>query len=427
VGERRWDGTWVIYPKAHTVADTILRDIAQAATPPPSMVEDAYDDEHLDGDSFQLPEAGGGQDFDGLDENAPETPQAPALQDELPATRGNNRAPRRQEINADLNENNVVNGPRERRPRAYFTSTTFDRCFAMALIKPTVGSKLSSLPPEPRNYKQFRSHPRRPQLQVAMDEEYNVLTEIGTRRPATPEEIAAHRHQILPAQWVWAYKGDAQGYHTKDKARMVVCGNRQQESLWYKDVYSYFVRMTTLRIIFALVAYFDLECDAIDMITAYLNSYLQPEDVILLRLPPGCKGYKSVVRLMRGMYGLRQSAIMWYNDLKDSLKELGFNPIEADPCVFINAKREIIVVYVDDLILITKDTKSMDTLKAKLLARYKARDLGPVGYYLGIRVTRDRSNRSLKLNMEGYIDRVLDEYHHGDAPIAHTPPPNISP
>jgi hypothetical protein len=203
---------------------------------------------------------------------------------------------------------------------------------------------------------------------------------------------------------VWAYKGDAQGYHTKDKARIDLCGNRQQEPLWYKDVYSYVVRMTTLHIIFALVAYFDLECDAMNMITVYLNSYLQPEDVILLRLPPGCKGYKNVVRLIRGMYGLHQSALMWYNDLKDSLKELGFNPIEADPCVFINAKEEIIVVYVDDLILITKDTKSMETLKEKLLARYKARDLGPVSYYLGIRVIRDCPNRSLKLSMEGYID-----------------------
>jgi hypothetical protein len=180
----------------------ILRDMAQAATSPSSMVEDTYDDKHLDGDAFQLPEAGGGQGFDGFDENAPETPQTPAPQDELPATRGNNRAPRRQEINADLNRNNVVDGPREQRPRAYFTTTTFDCCFAMALIKPTVSSNLSSLPPEPRNYKQFRSHPRRPQLQVAMDEEYNALTEIGTWQPATPEEISAHGHQILPTQWV---------------------------------------------------------------------------------------------------------------------------------------------------------------------------------------------------------------------------------
>jgi hypothetical protein len=137
----------------------ILRNMAQVATSPSSMVEDAYDDKPLDGNAFQLPEAGGSQGFDGFDENAPETPQTPAPTDELPATRGNNQAPRQQEINADLNRNNVVDGPRERRPRAYFTTTPFDRCFAMALIEPTVGSKLSSLPPEPRNYKQFPSHP----------------------------------------------------------------------------------------------------------------------------------------------------------------------------------------------------------------------------------------------------------------------------
>jgi hypothetical protein len=169
-------------------------------------------------------------------------------------------------------------------------------------------------------------------------------------------------------------------------------------------VYSYIVCITTLRIIFALGAYLDLECDAIDMVTAYLNSYLQLEDVILLCLLPSYKGYKNDVCLMRGMYSLCQSALTWYSDLKDSLKELSFNLIKANPCVFINAKGEIIVVYVNDLILITKDTKSIETLKEKLLARYKARDLSPVSYYLSIRVIWDRPNRSLKLSIEGYIN-----------------------
>jgi hypothetical protein len=43
----------------------------------------------------------------------------------------------------------------------------------MALVKPTVGSKLSSLPPEPRNWKEFKTHPCRDDLQLAMDDEYN--------------------------------------------------------------------------------------------------------------------------------------------------------------------------------------------------------------------------------------------------------------
>jgi hypothetical protein len=406
-------------PRGHAPIAPIVREMRQASSqaPLPPTVEEVAEDEAHDGDAFQLPEAGGGHGFDGLQPEPDPDPLRP--------TRGNNRAPRRQEISADMNKAHIIEGKRTRRQvgaRAHFTSTTFNRCLALALIKPTVGLKLSSLPPEPRNYRQFLNHPRRPQLQVAMNDEFDALTEIDTFRPATAEEIA--NNEILPAQWVWAFKGDADGFHVKDKARMVVCGNRQKESVWYQEVYSYVVRMTSLRIIFALVAYYDLECDAVDMVTAYLNSILDPADVILLKLPPGCKGAKNIVRLNRGMYGLRQSALMWYNNLKDSLKEFGFEPIEADPCVFIHqATKEIIVVYVDDLILVTKNKKSMEILKKKLLKRYKARDLGPIGYYLGIRVVRDRCERSIKLSMEAYVERLVTEYHLDDAPISYTPLP----
>ncbi|KAG9377765.1 rve domain containing protein [Pyrenophora tritici-repentis] len=154
--------------------------------------------------SPKLPRADGGDGFDGFEDDD-EAPPAPP-------TRGNNKAARRHEINADLNPAHIIHGPRNRRARAFFTSSTFDRCFAMALVKPTLGSKLSELPPEPRNYRQFLKHPRRDDLQLAMDDEYNALIANGTWRPATAEEIA--KYEIIPGQWVWTYKGNAQGYHT---------------------------------------------------------------------------------------------------------------------------------------------------------------------------------------------------------------------
>jgi hypothetical protein len=135
----------------------------------------------------------------------------------------------------------------------------------MALVKPVLGSKLSDLPPEPCNYREFLKHPHRNDLQLAMNEEFTSLIANSTWRTATAEEIA--NHEVIPAQWVWAYKGDAQGDHTKDKAQMVACGNKQQESIWYREVYSYVVRTTTLRVLLALVAYFNLECEQIDMVT----------------------------------------------------------------------------------------------------------------------------------------------------------------
>jgi hypothetical protein len=78
---------------------------------------------------------------------------------------------------------------------------------------------------------------------------------------------------------------------------MVACGNKQQELIWHREVYSYVVRTTTLRVIFALVAAFDLECEQINIITAYLNAYLTNDDIILLRLPLGCSGARNIVQL----------------------------------------------------------------------------------------------------------------------------------
>jgi hypothetical protein len=145
-----------------------------------------------DSNDLQLPRAGSGDDFDGLSDDddraaPPPLPVAP--------TRGDNVAPRRRDINADLDEAYIIQGPRLR-VRAYFSSATFNRCFAMALIKPTVGSKLSDLPPEPRNWKSFKNHPRRSDLQLAMDDEYDALIANGTWRPATLQEIADH--EVIP-------------------------------------------------------------------------------------------------------------------------------------------------------------------------------------------------------------------------------------
>jgi hypothetical protein len=63
-------------------------------------------------------------------------------------------------------------------------------------------------------------------------------------------------------------------------------------------------------VLLALVAYFDLKCKQINIITAYLNAYLPLDNIVLLRLPASCKLKRNVVRLNRGMYGLRQSTLL---------------------------------------------------------------------------------------------------------------------
>jgi hypothetical protein len=82
-------------------------------------------------------------------------------------------------------------------------------------------------------------------------------------------------------------------------------------------------------------------------------------------------------------------------------------------------------VYVKNLILVTKNKKSIEILKEKLLKRYKARDLGLIGYYLGIRVVRNRCEQSIKLSIEAYVERLVTKYYLNNASISYTLLPTL--
>jgi hypothetical protein len=95
--------------------------------------------------------------------------------------------------------------------------------------------------------------------------------------------------------------------------------------------------------------------------------------------------------------------------LSKYLQELGFKPLDADASVF-HKKGVIITIYVDDLLITRKDRKEIDALKKALNHRFKISDLGLVNFYLGITVTRDRINRTLRLSQQAYLAKVLRDF-----------------
>lgn len=54
-----------------------------------------------------------------------------------------------------------------------------------------------------------------------------------------------------------------------------------------------------------------------------------------------------------------------------------------------------IVIYIDDMLIISYSTASLDKTVALLQDRFKIRDLSELYYYLSIRIIRDRSVRSV--------------------------------
>ena len=57
-------------------------------------------------------------------------------------------------------------------------------------------------------------------------------------------------------------------------------------------------------------------------------------------------------------------------------------------------------VYVDDLLIAGPSKEEIQKLKKALSKRFDMTDLGPCSYYLGMTITRDRKNRTIRLSQK---------------------------
>ena len=63
----------------------------------------------------------------------------------------------------------------------------------------------------------------------------------------------------------------------------------------------------------------------------------------------------------------------------------------------------IVVLYVDDLLLLGDNVNHIKEVKRTLSRQYKMTDLGLVQRFLGLRITRERSTRTLAIDQEEYV------------------------
>lgn len=97
-----------------------------------------------------------------------------------------------------------------------------------------------------------------------------------------------------------------------------------------------------------------------DVVSAYVQGELtdevykeQPEMYIQ-------RGEESKVCKLKLLYGLKQSSRQWYNKFDGYITSNGGRRMAADPCVYLfgeGEKRVIVIVYVDDVILASKEIK----------------------------------------------------------------------
>ncbi|EKD12543.1 retrotransposon protein, putative, Ty1-copia subclass [Drepanopeziza brunnea f. sp. 'multigermtubi' MB_m1] len=67
-------------------------------------------------------------------------------------------------------------------------------------------------------------------------------------------------------------------------------------------------------------------------------------------------------------------------------------------------------MYVDDLATAALDVKELDWFEDRLQSRFVTKPMGEISMILGIKVIKDRAKRTVELNQEIYLDKVLNKF-----------------
>jgi len=260
---------------------------------------------------------------------------------------------------------------------------------------------------------------------------------------------------VIGYKMILKNKYNAKGEIERKKARLVARGFSQIPGLEYKETYSPVAKLSSIRFLIGVSVEENLKINQMDITTAFLHGEIE-EDIYMEKpkllekylynivLEEGDGGDKvilqkaqkmladlrtskneKVCKLNKALYGLKQSSRQWFTKLDNKLKQLGFTPSSADPCIYISSTKEdrtIIAIYVDDILVASNNEVRIEELKKSLSKDFELKDLGQLNYCLGIDFTH--GNDSIFASQRRYIDEVLDKFGMSNCKSVSTPMEN---
>ncbi|GJR78680.1 zinc finger, CCHC-type containing protein [Tanacetum coccineum] len=173
----------------------------------------------------------------------------------------------------------------------------------------------------------------------------------------------------------------------KFKARLVIQGFKQKSGIDYFDTYAPVARISTIRLLIAMVSIHNLIIHQMDVKTAFLNGDLdekvymnQPQGFIM----PGNEN--KVCKLIKSLYGL--------NKFDES------------------GKGVIICPSVNDMLIFGTEQVQVDMTKEFLSSRFSMKDMGEADVILGIRIKYESNGKSI--SQSHYIEKVLKKFNYFD-------------
>jgi hypothetical protein len=256
--------------------------------------------------------------------------------------------------------------------------------------------------------------------QKAVDEEHDLMIKHCVWEPVPMKELP-DKAKVLTS--TWAMKKKANGTY---RARMNARGFEQINGIHYEETEKAapVANEMTIRIVMVLMVMASWWGELLDVQGAFLTGEMDPKNQCYLHVPEGFERFypsNVVLRLLKTLYGLKQSAYEFWKMLVMAMKHMGCNRSKADPCLFFKWTAiglVLWVTWVDDC-LVCGNKEAVMEAKKDLMSRFDCDEVGELTEYIGCKV--ERGDGYLRLTQPVLLQSFEDEFEIPNMKIPNTP------
>jgi hypothetical protein len=272
---------------------------------------------------------------------------------------------------------------------------------------------------------------------AAVDKELHQLLKRECFAPVDVSELS--QLQIKRAQEAMMLLAEKL-FTQEKKGRLVFRGDGTREWLSREDTASPTASLEGIELTCTVDAYERRDMMSMDVPNAFIQTFMpEPDDInervvmkitgslvdILINMEPQYRKFvvlengKRVIYtvVLRAIYGMLESSLMWYNQFRGDLEGIGFEFNAYDPCIanrVVNGKQQTIRFHVDDLLSSHVDPKVNDEFAVWLNDKYGSIKpctivRGKLHRYLGMMLDFTVDGK-VKFRMDEYVERMIDEF-----------------